>query len=43
MAAPGGETHKRQQSLAELGTEIIKQYPAKEQSELRVRINIPGS
>ena len=41
--AAAGEQPKRQQALAEVGCELIKQYGAKEQSELRVRVKIPGS
>ena len=41
--AAAGEQPTRQQGLAEVGYERIKQYGAKEQSELRVRVKIPGS
>ena len=41
--AAAGEQPTRQHALAEVGYERIKQYDAKEQSELRVRVKIPGS
>ena len=30
-------------AAARLGMELIKQYPAKEQAELKVKVQIPGS
>ena len=30
-------------AAARLGVQLIKQYPAKEQAELKVKVQIPGS